>query len=818
MTETAPINSASHKVKGGPRFSSNQRDIVISALACIGIVFGAFYWIQHFEEPRALKQRIDAVTANIADHQRGIVRDVISQLGERVTEQTTNAELTNALSQGNISADNLFAQSLNRAFPEALDTKIIYIGKQGIADERSETLKLRNNIEIDMLRKSIENNTLVIEAYQHDRQWLISFVKTAGKHGAVYVTFNAQYFEKMLNSLAGNTVSIELIQTYKTRRDVVIKPSIINYPDAMQSRALSVPGWTLQVYPQEITVQSLSSDSTLLWLICVLCVALIAGSHAIFFVRSYQIPLASERATTNTEDTAAPQAEATPSLEQALAKKLAANRQSSLSKRANFPAPGRAPPLAELSTRRATGNKKTNATRIAANCFRAYDIRGIADTELNDSTCFAIGRAIGSEALDRGQSKLLLGRDSRLSSPRIHQALLKGLLSTGIDVTDIGIVATPMLHFACHNLNVGNAIMITGSHNPSHYNGMKISLEFATLSAKDIQALKYRIETQEFETGEGSLDTDSIEQRYIDRVSGDVVIAQTLKVVIDAGNGATSNIAPTLFEELGCEVIPLFCELDGNFPNHAPDPTIESNLSALKVAVAEHQADIGIAFDGDGDRLAIVTAEGRCPPADQLLMVLASDMVARNPGAEILFDVKCSRLLSELIVDAGGRPTMWKCGHSYMKQKMADTGALLGGEFSGHIFYKERWYGFDDGMYTAARLLEILTLSGTTMDDALDSQCKLVSSPEILIPVADERKFALVETFAENQKFTDAALINIDGLRIEFRQGWGLIRASNTGPAISMRFEADSEASLTRIQNDFKDLLLRIDPTLVDSL
>lgn len=818
MTKTSSTNSAVNKIDRAPRFSANQRDIVISALICIGMVFGAFYWIQHFEEPRALKQRIDTVTSNIADHQRGIVRDVIAQLGERVTEQTTNAELINALSEGNINADNLFANSLKRAFPEALDTKIIYIGKQGIADERSGTLRLRNNIEIDMLRKSIENNTLVIEAYQYDKQWLISFVKTAGKHGAVYVTFNAQYFEKMLNSLAGSAVSIELIQTYKTRRDIVIKPSIINYPDAMQSRSLSVPGWTLQVYPQEITVQSLSSDSTLLWLICVLCVALIAGSHAIFFIRSYQIPVAAKRAKTITDDTPSTQTEATPSLEKALAKKLAANRQSSLPKRDNFPAPDSAPPLAELSTSNATGNQDSNTTLIAANCFRAYDIRGIADTELNDNTSFAIGRAIGSEALNRGQSKLLLGRDGRLSSPRIHQALIKGLLSTGIDVTDLGIIATPMLHYACRDLNIGNAIMITGSHNPSHYNGMKISLEFTTLSAKDIQALKYRIEAQEFESGQGNLDSDSIEQRYIDRITGDVVIAQTLKVVIDAGNGATSNIAPTLFEELGCEVIPLFCEPDGNFPNHAPDPTIESNLSALKAAVAEHQADIGIAFDGDGDRLAIVTAQGRCPPADQLLMVLASDMVARNPGAEILFDVKCSRLLSELIVDAGGRPTIWKCGHSYMKQKMADTGALLGGEFSGHIFYKERWYGFDDGMYTAARLLEILTLSGTTMDDALDSQRKLVSSPEILIPVADERKFALVETFAENQKFTNAALINIDGLRIEFRHGWGLIRASNTGPAISMRFEADSEASLTRIQNDFKDLLLRIDPTLVDSL
>lgn len=791
---------------------------MISAILCIGLVFGAFYWIQDIEEPRALRQRIDTVTSNIADHQRGIVRDVINQLGERVTEQTRNSELISALDQGNIDNNDLHSQSLKRAFPEAIDTKIIYIGNQGIADERSETKRLRNNIEIDMLRKSIEKNTLIIEAYKNDKQWLISFVQTAGKHGAIYVTFSADYFEKMLSSLAGNTVSIELIQTYKTRRDTVIKPSVITYPEAMQSRPLSVPGWTLQVYPQEATVQSLSSDSTLLWLICVLCVALIAGSHAIFFIRSYQIPATPKLGKKTGPVDKKAQTKAEPSLEQALAKKLASNRQGKLSKRDNFPAIDSAPPLPELSTDTPNGATQDPATRIAENCFRAYDIRGIADTDLNDNTCFAIGRAVGSEALHRGQTKLLLGRDGRLSSPRIHSALVKGLLSTGIDITDLGLIATPMLHFACQDLNIGNAIMITGSHNPGDYNGMKISLDFQPLSAQDIQALRSRIDTQDFESGQGDLHNDSIEQRYIDRVTGDVVIAQTLKIVIDAGNGATSHIAPTLFEELGCDVIPLFCDTDGNFPNHDPDPTVAENLGALKAAVAEHGADLGIAFDGDGDRVAIVTATGQCPNADQLLMVLANDMVTRNPGAEILFDVKCSRLLSELIINAGGRPTMWKCGHSYMKQKMADTGALLGGEFSGHIFFKERWYGFDDGMYTAARLLEILTLSGVTMDDALNSQRTLVSSPEILIPVADDRKFALVETFIENQKFSDATLINIDGLRVEFRQGWGLIRASNTGPAITLRFEAESEASLTRIRNDFKDLLLRIDPMLADSL
>jgi len=801
-----------NKIQQASRFSTLQRDIVISAIFSIGCVVAAFYWIQNFEEPRALTQRINTVTASSADHQRVIIREAIAQLSTRIQHQANNSELSKALAANDRSARDSFEQSLQRAFPEAVDSKIIVIGPQGIADERSETARLRNNIEIDMLRKSIIGDSTIIEAYSHKDSWLISFVRKVDKHGAIFVTFDAKYFEKMLSSIAGNAVTNELIQTYKTRRDTVIRPASTEYAEAMQSRVLSVPGWTLQVYPQAQTVENLRSDTTLLWLICVLCVAIVAASHAVFFVRGYRLP---SPATPAPKKVGADRIEPEGlNLEQALAQKLAANRSRSASHRDNFPAPDSSPPLAELQH----GRLAKSAPKISTTCFRAYDIRGIADTELDDNSCAAIGRAVASEALSRGQSKILLGRDGRLSSPRIREALVSGLLSSGVDVVDLGLIATPMLHYACQYLNIGNAIMITGSHSPSNYNGMKISLEFQSLSGQDIQKLRQRIETQDFAEGEGNLTNDSIEQRYIDRICGDVVIAQTLKVVIDAGNGATAHIAPALFEELGCEVIPLFCETDGNFPNHAPDPTIYENLAALRAAVAEHHADIGIAFDGDGDRVAIVSAKGECPLADKLMMVLAQDMVERNPSAEILFDVKCTRLLPNLIIEHGGRPTMWKCGHSYMKRKMSETGALLGGEFSGHIFFNERWYGFDDGMYTAARLLEVLTLSGRTMDDALASQPSLLSSPEIIIPVAEDRKFAIIETFAENQAFTEVTLTEIDGLRVDFRHGWGLIRASNTGPAITLRFEADSEAALSRIKNDFKDLLARIDPKLADSL
>jgi phosphomannomutase/phosphoglucomutase len=788
------------------RFSANQRDIVLSALLSIGAVVAAFYWLQNVEIPRTQTQRIATITTNIADQQRSLSQGLLNQLRTRIVKQLENPALHATLAAADTKQRDLEELALRRAFPEALDAKILLVGPQGIADERTETARLRNNIEIDMLRKTLLSKGIIMEAYSHKKQWLVSITGVAGKHGALFVTFDADFFTDLFKKIAGSTAIIELSQTYNTRKDVIIPDAGNPNSNSGQTRKLSIPGWSINVYPQQDIVHSLSEEPTLVWLMCLFCIALISGSHVIFFLRSYQILLAEPKVAVPANDEAI-----LPDLEQALAQKLSINRTSNLSQHANFTAPNSAPPLPD------TGSP-SKPLRLSTNSFRAYDIRGVAKSELDDASCHAIGQAIGSEALNGKQGKILLARDGRLSSPRIHKSLLQGLLSTGIDVIDLGLIATPMLHYGSYHLNIGNTVMITGSHNPSHYNGMKIGLDFQSLSSNDIQSLRHRIESQNFVQGKGTLSNDSIEQRYIERISSDVVIAQTLKVVIDAGNGASANIAPALFEELGCEVVPLFCEIDGNFPNHPPDPTVAENLSALRAAVAEHNADIGIAFDGDADRIAVVSAKGICPNADQLLMILAQDIVIRNPGAEILFDVKCTRLLPELISEHGGRPTMWKCGHSYMKRKMLETGALLGGEFSGHIFYKERWYGFDDGMYTAARLLEILSLAGNSLDDLLDQQKNLYSSPEILLAVADENKFSIVETFKEHQNFSDATLSNIDGLRVDFSDGWGLIRASNTGPAITLRFEADTQEALQRIKNDFLQLLTKIDPRLVVSL
>jgi phosphomannomutase/phosphoglucomutase len=433
---------------------------------------------------------------------------------------------------------------------------------------------------------------------------------------------------------------------------------------------------------------------------------------------------------------------------------------------------------------------------------------------LTDDVVAAIGQAIGSEAQQQGQQTVIVAADGRHSSPRIKQAMIDGLLASGRDVIDIGMVPTPLMYFATHQLGTQSGVMITGSHNPAEYNGIKIVIDNRALSGEEIVALRARILSHQLSSGKGQLQTHSVEQDYIDYIINDVAIAQPLKIVLDAGNGVAGAVAPQLFEELGCEVIMLHCDVDGDFPNHHPDPSVEANLADLKQAIATHQADLGIAFDGDGDRLGVVTASGQTVPADRLLMLLAQDVVSRNPGADVLFDVKCTRNLNNLISHYGGRPIMWKTGHSFMKQKMAETGALLGGEFSGHIFFKERWFGFDDGLYAAARLIEILSTTDPDLDAQLAAFPDSFGTPELKIASDDTGKFTIIERLAKTGQFGDGKVSTLDGVRVDFADGWGLVRASNTTPMLILRFEADSEEALARIQQLFKDQLSSIDNTL----
>jgi len=452
---------------------------------------------------------------------------------------------------------------------------------------------------------------------------------------------------------------------------------------------------------------------------------------------------------------------------------------------------------------------------VPQSIFRAYDIRGIVDETLNEGVVELIGKAIATEALSQGQKALCVGYDGRLSSADYCEALVKGIISTGVDAIIIGQVPTPVLYFATHHFETGSGVMITGSHNPSNYNGFKMMVDGNTLFGDDIQKLYNRIILQDFAQGQGARSEQPIDRDYIDTILNDIAVAAPLKVVLDAGNGVAGGIAPALIEELGCEVIPLHCEVDGNFPNHHPDPGKPENLQDLIAAVKEHEADIGLAFDGDGDRLGVVTNEGKIIWPDRLLMLFAKDVVSRNPGADIIYDVKCSRRLNGLISSYGGRPVMWKTGHSLMKAKMKETGALLAGEMSGHVFFKERWFGFDDGLYSAARLLEILGVEDQSSDAVFASFPEDVSTPEINVPVTDETKFTIIEKLCSLKgQFTGGNVTTIDGLRVDYPNGWGLCRASNTTPTLVFRFEADDENALQEIKDKFIIQLKSIDPEL----
>ncbi len=453
---------------------------------------------------------------------------------------------------------------------------------------------------------------------------------------------------------------------------------------------------------------------------------------------------------------------------------------------------------------------------VPASIFRAYDIRGIVDDTLTEATVELIGRAIGSEAAARHESTVVVARDGRLSGPRLSEALTRGLTAAGRDVIDIGMVPTPVLYFATHVLEgTASGVMVTGSHNPPDYNGFKIVLGGETLSGEAITALYRRIESGDLSEGQGSVRQDDLRDAYLARILGDITLERPIKAVVDCGNGVAGELGPKLIERLGADTIPLFAEIDGTFPNHHPDPGKLKNLQDLIREVQASGADIGLAFDGDGDRLGVVTPTGQMIYPDHLMMAFAEDMLSRNPGAKVIFDVKCTGNLARVIDDAGGEPEMWRTGHSLIKARMKETGALLAGEMSGHIFFQERWYGFDDGIYGAARLLEILSKQDEDADAFFARYPQDIGTPEINIQVTDETKFDLVERLAREGDFGDDGVkTTLDGIRVDYADSWGLCRASNTTPVLVLRFEGKSNEALARVRARFADALQQIDPAL----
>ncbi|MGN3963928.1 phosphomannomutase/phosphoglucomutase [Burkholderia gladioli] len=457
---------------------------------------------------------------------------------------------------------------------------------------------------------------------------------------------------------------------------------------------------------------------------------------------------------------------------------------------------------------------------ISQSIFKAYDIRGVIGKTLDASVARSIGQAFGSEVRAQGGDAVVVARDGRLSGPELIAALADGLRAAGVDVVDVGMVPTPVGYFAASvplplasgERRVDSCIVVTGSHNPPDYNGFKMVLRGAAIYGEQIQALYRRIVAQDYADGSGSYQQHDVADAYLQRIVGDIKLARPLKIVVDTGNGVAGELAPRLFKALGCELVELFTEIDGNFPNHHPDPAHPENLQDVIRALKETDAEIGFAFDGDGDRLGVVTKDGQIIYPDRQMMLFAEEVLSRNPGAQIIYDVKCTRNLAPWIREKGGEPLMWKTGHSLVKAKLRETGAPLAGEMSGHVFFKDRWYGFDDGLYTGARLLEILARVADP-SALLNGLPNAESTPELQLKLEEGENVALIERLRQDAKFEGAdEVITIDGLRVEYPDGFGLARSSNTTPVVVLRFEANSAEALERIKGEFRRALTAAKP------
>ena len=449
---------------------------------------------------------------------------------------------------------------------------------------------------------------------------------------------------------------------------------------------------------------------------------------------------------------------------------------------------------------------------VPAEIFRTYDIRGVVGRTLTAPLVREIGRALGSVGVARGAPAFAVCRDGRLSGPELSEALMEGLAAAGADAIDIGMGPTPLAYFAAHHLGTGSCVAVSGSHNPPDYNGLKMVVAGDALYGEGVQDLRRRVEKKQFASGKGKRSSADVLDAYVERIAGDVKLARPFHVAIDCGNGVAGMLAPRLYRRLGCEVTELFCEVDGRFPHHHPDPVHPENLIDLQNTLRRSSCELGLAFDGDGDRLGVVTKDGESIFADRQMMLFAKDVLSRHPGAEIIYDVKSTRLLAPWIERLGGKPTIWKTGHSLIKAKLKESGALLAGEMSGHTFFKERWYGFDDALYAGARLLEILSLEKDA-NQTLKSLPNLPSTPELHWSLEEGEPHALVAKLQAAKPFPGAErVLTIDGVRVEYADGFGLARASNTTPVIVLRFEADSGAALERIKGEFRRALQPLKP------
>jgi len=776
--------------------------------------------------------------------QASLLDSGLKRQAEQISYLATRHDIQDAVTTGDDNSRDLLATQLQFAVPSADSVVIVPLDKLGIAGLDQHTSKLRNNIEFDLVRAASQGETVAGEIYQQDGQWLVSQV-TAIKNGtdvngALLVRYRSDLIHAWMQSVEKTgqlTLNLPVAGAAPT---IALQAGVAGDPARTVTRDIVIKNWKLEFTPSPDSVEQLTQPTLWFWLAGLLAPIAVTGWAFASQVQLRRAASLDAKALADyAEQLAQPSKKAQPPTLiltplnvvrdnlQALVQKLAKATPTATTPVATTPV---ATPTAASVGKSRPGNKsagKSSADTLDSlddvldldnvldltsadipelndSIFREYDIRGIAARDLGDAVVYQIGLAIGSQAHQQGQESVAVGYDGRHTSPAILDALIRGLVASGRDVINIGLVPTPLLYFATHELGTQTGVMVTGSHNPPDYNGLKIVIAGETLFGDGIQQLKQRIQSQNFTQGQGSVSEQDVSTQYVNTIVGDVAVAQPLKVVIDCGNGAGGILAPRVLTELGCEVIELFCDIDGSFPNHHPDPSVAANLDDLIDAVRREDADIGIALDGDADRIGVVSKKGNIILPDRLLMLFAQDVVSRNPGADVIFDVKCTRHLNSLISSYGGRPILWKSGHSNIKAKMQETGALLGGELSGHIFFKERWFGFDDGIYSAARLIEILSTTDPDLENLLAQFPSSIATPEIHVAVAEDRKFAVMENLARSLHFEEAKITQLDGIRADFPDGWGLVRASNTTPVLTLRFEAETPQAMQRIQQQFK--------------
>ena len=769
-------------------------------------------------------------------------------LNESVTLLAADERLTNTLSHQNPSTLAILEEQISKTLPFSLKVRIIPFGRAKIERNSYPPLTFTS---IDIIQK-IENGQFPPpEAQIIDKKSILNWAKPIRHNrkfvGTLFISFDANTLFSSLSPPSSGGL-IQVLQTFPKA-----KPSILqsNGEQPSQNKLVSgeaitdIPNWSIRYLSTPK-----SSAATLLAIpgIPLIAAFLLGASGLILSIKIIAIKLRSDTAlllshieglqyeqysaqplfatqfmaslnhtlerllheTTNDQQTSA-QIQTSTHTPQS---KNEQNADTVAIEIPDFELPDELPQFPSNSIPSADVDEQPELPHLPSSIFRAYDIRGIVNEEITPENMNILGQAIGSEALEQEQSSIFVGRDGRLSSPELCDAVIRGLLSSGIDVVDIGLVPTPLLWFASHTQEEHSGVMITGSHNPANYNGLKIMIAGTTLSEGSVSALQNRIIKNNLLSGNGRQSSTDFSEQYINHITEDVILATSMDIVIDSGNGATGKIAPALFRELGCNVTSLHCEIDGNFPNHHPDPSREENLEDLKQAVLEQGADLGLAFDGDGDRIGIVTKLGKVIWPDRLMMLYAKDILIRQPGSNIIFDVKCSRRLPELITSLGGRPIMWKTGHALIKSKLKETNATLAGEMSGHIFFNDRWFGFDDALYCGARLLEILSAEMQSIDEVFNELPESLATPELLIPVPEERKFDIIQQLENKGQFGSGKITTIDGVRVDYPKAWGLVRASNTTPALTARFEAQDPEALEQIQALFQKQLHLIDKNI----